>query len=607
MKPVILVVLALFLSWSPAVLPAEGEPITQAEWAVFLARGLGLEAALPEGTSAEQFISILGRGGYQKIEGEDYEEATPSLRKVEAPEHLPVSNQHWAEAVEESGAARYRFELPAGRRVTIRARGSGGPQFWSVNEGASVMVNPGEELQWEEVGSYNLEPGEQEIMVSIPAGGTLDVFELVSGGEPPIEPLGGFRPGEDLTYGDKAVTIVRGLGLENELPIDEGFYLIREAELYDRAEGDYRIARDRGQGPASRGEWVKPEAATRVSYDFTVPARGLYSILTRGFGQFEEEWFIDLGEARASVRPADIRKFSWYPVITVFLDAGPHTLEKRLRAGNGFDAFKIVRRRSGPGDYLQLIADLGFQEDSLPPSPERDRARRRRYQLYQSLEGRDFADVEGNPEVLADHRYGRPVSRGWVRPQNESVTLRYRVKVAEDGTYAVYMRSFGVSPISWKIGLAGESFRESREVFPRAHDAFLWDEVVTLDLEAGEYLVEMALPEETGLDVFEFRRRAWSTAELDRLAEQPVGREAARRNLEGIKEQTGPTPRPVRPEPTPLPEATPGPTPEDDTPIIPVPTPIPAPTPIPPPPTPLPPVPTPIPRPTFPPLSPFLP
>ncbi len=614
MKRGIPIVMALL--FSPAALsapsgPPAGKAITQGEWAGYLARGLGLGPSFSEDTSGERSISVLGRGGYQRIEGEDYQEASPALKKVAAPDRLLASNRQWVEAGKDSGVVRYRFEIPAQRSVTLRARGSGGPQFWSVNQGASAMINPGEELTWKEVGSFNLKPGKQEVMVSIPAGGRLDIFEVVAGGDPAVAPFGGFRPAADLTYGDKAVTIARGLNLENELPIDGGFYLIREAELYDQSEGKYRISKGRDQGPVSQGEWVKPDELIQVSYNFTLPARGLYSIFTRGFGNFEEEWVLDLGEVKVSTRPSDFRKFSWDPVITVFLEAGPHTLEKSLRAGNGFDVFRIVRRRAGLGDYLQLLADLGFQEGSLPVTPERDRAARRRYQLYRLVEGKDFVLAEGDPETLADTRYGRPLSREWVRPLGQAVALRYKVKVDEDGTYAVYMRAFGYSPITWKIDLAGESFLESREVFPRAHDAFLWEEVVTLELAAGERVFEVNIPEGAGLDVFELRKRSWPAADLDRLAGQGVDREEALRNLSGIEEQVRPTPRPGEPEPTPAPEDIPEP-PPDDEPILPIPTPVapptPAPTPIGPIPTPIPPPPpAPTPTPELPPLSPFLP
>jgi hypothetical protein len=573
--------------------PVDEKPITQGEWAVYLARGLGLERSLPEGTASDRYISILSRGGYQRIEGEDYREVSPSLKKVAAPENLLASNRQWLEAGEDSGVALYSFEIPAGRRVTLRSRGSGGPQFWSVNEGSSVMINPGEELTWSEVGSFNLKPGEQRVMVSLPAGGRLDIFEVVSVGASSIEPAGGYKPAADLTYGDKAVTITRGLNLENELPIDGGFYLIREAELYDQSEGNYRIAKDRDQGPASRDEWVKPEGSVRVSYNFEVPKKGLYSIFTRGFGRFDEEWILDLGEEKASTYPSNSREFSWYPVITVFLEAGPHTLEKRFRAGNGFDVFQIVRRRSGAGDYLQLLSDRGFQEGLLPAFPERDRDERRRYDLYKSVEAQAFAAVEGGLEISADQRYGRFSSRGWVSPRNGALTLRYLVKAEEAGTYAIYMRSFGSSPISWKINPAGESSRESREVFPLAHNALLWQEVVTLDLEEGEHIYEVTLREGAGLDVFELRKRAWTSSDLDRLARQGVSREEALRNLKGIEEQVRPTPRPGEPEPTPLPLVPPEPIPDDDSPILPVPTPL-----SPPPPSP---------TPELPPLSPYLP
>ncbi len=526
----------LFLQFSDFGFAAEN-PITQGEWAVYLARGLGLEEALSEETPADRIISILGQGGYQRIEGEDYREAADTLRKVDAPEAVIASRRQWLEAGKASGLARYRFELPVGRTAVIRARARGGPQFWSVDEGGSVMITPGEQLDWRDVGSFNLAAGEHEVTVAISPGGALDLFELVGGGSPPIEPVGGFKLLAPLTYGDKAVTIVRALDLENELPIDGGFYLIREAELYDQGSGGFRISQDREPGPASRDEWVEPEETVRVLYIFELPESGLYSFFSRGFGPADKEWTIDLGTAKAIRRPDDLQKFGWQPMITAFLEAGPHTLEARISEGNGFDVFQVLRRRAGAGDYLQLLSDFGLQEGALPASPEADHREKRRYELYREVEAEAFGEATGPAEKSDDPAYGSPSNREWIRPGPAPVTLRYRLKLAEQGTYSIYMRAFGASPVAWTVDPVGDSYRERREVFPRSYEAFLWQEVVTLNLEAGEHIFEVTLPEGGGLDVFELRKQPWPASELERLAREPVSREEALRNIEEVEER----------------------------------------------------------------------
>ncbi|MDP8235772.1 MAG: hypothetical protein P9M08_05275 [Candidatus Erginobacter occultus] len=532
----VILIAAVFFPFSGFVSAAES-PITQGEWAVYLARGLGLEKALPEETPADRIISILGQGGYQRIEGEDYREAADSLRKTDAPDSVVASQRQWLEAGGESGVARYRFEIPVGRTAVLRARASGGPQFWSVNEGGSVMITPGKELDWREVGSFNLEAGEHEVTVAISPGGALDLFELVGDGFPPIEPPGGFNLLAPLTYGDKAATIVRALDLENELPIDGGFYLIREAELYDQGSGGFRISKNPDPGPASRDEWVEPTGTIRVSYIFELPESGLYSFFSRGFGPTEKEWSIDLGTAKALRRPTDPRKFGWQPVITVYLEAGPHTLEARLKEDGGFDVFQVLRRRAGAGDYLQLLSDFGLQEGALPASPVADHREKRRYELFREVEGEAFSEASGSAKKSDNPDYGAPSNREWIRPGRDPVTLRYRLKLSEQGTYAIYMRSFGTSPVAWTIDPAGESYREKREVFPRSHEAFLWQEVVTLDLESGEHIFEVTLPAGGGLDVFELRKQPWSASDLEALAREPVSREEALRNLEEVEER----------------------------------------------------------------------
>jgi hypothetical protein len=539
---------------------AEETPITQGEWAVYLARGLGLEKVMPAGSSADKYISILGNKGYRRIEGEDYYKISPELSIVESDEFGFSSKKKWLSAKENPGTAHYRFDIPVGRQYSLRARNRGMSQFWTIDDRGSVMLSPDLDFKWMEVGEYNLQPGPHEITVSVPAGGGVDLFELLTESAPAIEPPGGFQPLAPLTYGDKAITIVKALNLEDELPIDAGFSLVLEAELYERAKGQLQISEDDKQGAASGKKWLQADGEISAFYSFEVPERGLYTIKARGFGDQKEEWTFDLGEERLIFTPTSISKFNWQPVSKVFFEPGPHTIEVVLREGNGTDVIMIARCRATAANYLQLLSDLGLQEGALPAKKVVTGGRR--YQLYEAIEAEKYRQITGEVEKDESDRHGEPSGQAWIRPKNGSAVCRYEVELKEDGMYALYMRSFGPSFLTWTIDPEGDSCREKRDSFPADGEEFDWAEVVTLDLARGKHIFEVSIPASDGLDIFELRKRVWSQADLERLASRAVSREEALSNLEEVESRAGKgegeEEEEEEPEPTPGPGPTPG-------------------------------------------------
>ena len=206
-----------------------------------------------------------------------------------------------------------------------------------------------------------------------------------------------------------------------------------------------------------------------------------------------------------------------------------------MREANGTDVIIIVRRRTDAAKYLQLLSDLGLQEGALPA--KKVDAEERRYQLYEAIEAEKYRQITGEIEKDESDRHGEPSGQAWIRPKNGSAVCRYEVELKEDGMYALYMRSFGPSFLTWTIDPEGDSCREKQDSFPADSEEFDWAEVVTLDLTRGKHIFEVSIPASDGLDVFELRKRIWSQAGLDALAGESVSREEALRNLEEVEER----------------------------------------------------------------------
>jgi hypothetical protein len=256
---------------------------------------------------------------YRRIEGENFQEASPSLERDDTSDFGLPSNRQWMRAGEKPGRLKYRLKIPVDREYTLRARVRGGRQFWTIDRRGGFMVSPAPRLEWIEVGDINLPAGEHELTVSVPPGGGVDVFELVTGNAPAIAPADGFHPFSPLTFGVKAETIIKALNLEDQLPIASDFYLIIEAERFDRARGKYRVQKSDHPGRSSDQKWLSADGMVVSHYRFEVPRRGLYSILARGFGPGKETWTIDGGADKVEVTPHSPDRFGWFPVVRIII------------------------------------------------------------------------------------------------------------------------------------------------------------------------------------------------------------------------------------------------------------------------------------------------
>ena len=207
-----------------ALLPLYGDPrnsaVTHAEWARMLLRGLDMQEAIQQTTTATQAFAILSWKGSMSfradryVSGEDVRvEGEGERRQVVATGE--IGEVAYALAVVRGGDYRLRFQLAGNPQRPVSAEVSRVGEVKAVD---AFTVTPAVAMTWMDAGATHLDPGAYTASVLLPRGTTLEHVEVAPPCVMPIEPPGGWKAPAVLLSEHAAVTMVQALDKESELP-----------------------------------------------------------------------------------------------------------------------------------------------------------------------------------------------------------------------------------------------------------------------------------------------------------------------------------------------------------------------------------------------------
>jgi len=289
----------------------EGGVVTQEKWAQALVRTLGWEkAGIPRTNATEaDYFSLLS--GQDRLEVD----ARAFQRKYgEAPESFY-----------------YYLNIPKSGRYFLRAMIYGGPHFWTIDGGASVLTEAKGKWESTEVGNFILSRGNHLIRVTAPKGSSLQSFSMDSSCSTSIEPLESWHPTEPLTYAAKAATVLKTLELEGKLPQESMFPFTQGGSGYALTYTFY----------AAR--------STILTFAARFPgvSRGSYKV--DGCGKFTSVFSPSAGS-------------DWHEIFTKTFPQGQHTVELLVEMGPPPSAVTFIRRSARPEDYIKALEDLKMEE-----------------------------------------------------------------------------------------------------------------------------------------------------------------------------------------------------------------------------------------------------
>jgi uncharacterized membrane protein YgcG len=317
-------------------------------------RGLGLLADAPgvNDTAAQAFATLSGRDsrawpGDQYVRGqrvEAFEEG--GVHRIRA--KGGIGEAVYALGIARQGDYRLRFHVssPATAEAEVTKSGSNDVLRSFRLEAAPVMG-------WVDAGALHLDPGAYDATVLLPEGGVLEYVEVAPPCLHPIEPRGGWKASAIATTEDVAVTVLRALDLESELP--------PAAPPIELHGSDLRLEdASPAEGTGGRESTFRSGAkGSRVVLVADIPESGLYTLSIFGVPGGGQRWKAD-GCRQCLVCPSNDPLPRWRVVLSGDFQKGSHLFSASLGPDTVVERIRLEQRKDEPADYVGTVGRLGL-------------------------------------------------------------------------------------------------------------------------------------------------------------------------------------------------------------------------------------------------------
>jgi hypothetical protein len=352
-----------------ALVPLFGDPrstpVTHPLWARMLLRSLDMTDAVRASTQASQVFAALAWRDSLSYPADRYLRAEGAVVREESGRPVVAAAAGPAEVAYAVAVAQ-----PGDYQLRARMSGRGGEpataEFLPLSGGnalKSFTLAPAGEASWIFAGSTHLDPGAYAAQFLLPAGCTLSQVEIAPPCVNGIEPPGGWQPAAVTTAQDLAVTALKAIDLEHELPPAASPIEITGEQFQVEAPPQAVEERAKATGLGAMSLHAS-RSGLRALVAFEVPEPGLYSVtgfVSPGAGQ---RWLAD-GCRKAVVCPGQTT--GWRPILSQVFAAGRHTVVLTLGDGAVFERLRIEKKKSTPADYVATLKRLGF--DPGPDGP----------------------------------------------------------------------------------------------------------------------------------------------------------------------------------------------------------------------------------------------
>ena len=324
-------------------------PVEHGEWARMILRALDMERTVTPQAPDAQIFSILSWKNSLAFKADAYLRGAgvdvvggAGARKVLAT--AAAGEVAYPLAVVRGGDYRFRVRMagnpaaPASAEIT--ALGGAGAT-------ATFTLVPPTVTSWVDAGSAHLDPGAYTASLLLPAGTSLDNLEVAPPCTDPIEPPGGWRSRAVTQTEEVAVTAIKALDLESELPADGP--AIEAAAAAIQATGGARGA--------------------QATVFLDLPEAGLYTISVFGAAGGGQSWKADACRKAVWCPAATVAgaSASWHVLMTAAFGSGRHFFTATLGPGASVERLRAERKKDGPADYVAALRRVGF--DVGPAGP----------------------------------------------------------------------------------------------------------------------------------------------------------------------------------------------------------------------------------------------
>ena len=327
---------------------AQNTVVTEAEWAVYLAQGLGLDWNLPPNAKSNHYLARL-----QWTKSVEFQAA----QMLEGSTASPSEDGSVQSSLVSPAEALYEVAMLRAGDYGFRVKLAGGGALLKVGDRTYELYQPGPESRWVDLNRVRLSPGNHKLNLILPQGTRADAIGVTPPCMLPVEPTGGWQPLEPLRFQEMAVTLAKALDLEQDLPAIGDPITVRGEEFVRTLsflyEGVAETVENEPFWLATGGSIVTAVAR------FQVPEAGVYSIEARYLSSRPVRWNMDscLRVITCPVTPAQAgRRRS----LALELEAGEHEIEVTLGPGSKLDRIEVQRRDGSTEAYIDVVEDEGF-------------------------------------------------------------------------------------------------------------------------------------------------------------------------------------------------------------------------------------------------------
>jgi hypothetical protein len=337
-------------------------PVTHPIWARMLLRALDLNEAVRASSQASQVFSALSWRESLSYPADRYVRADGVTVRERGGRRMVAADEGTGQVV-------YPFAVVGAGDYQMRVRLAGAPDRPATAEivrmGRSAAPEtltfvPPASADWVRGGPTHLDPGAYTATVLLPRGSSLEYVEVAPPCLNPIEPVGGWKPTAPTTVDDLAVTALKAMDVENELPPAD--------TPLERTGGDFQV--EASAVPAAALPGFEPltlkadRAGLRAVLSVDLTEAGLYTLSAFGVAGTGQRWLAD-GCRKAILCPSETP--GWSVVMSQPFGAGRHTFTVALAAGAVVERVRLERKKGRAPDYVAALRRLGF--DPGPDGP----------------------------------------------------------------------------------------------------------------------------------------------------------------------------------------------------------------------------------------------
>ncbi len=350
MKNFIIYSLLFTFIFLPA-LPGHAEDLTQRDWMISLVDATGWAYGLPDEPQDPDYINILTGNREFRFEAEDiYDKSRDNVSTLAFQNFGDFSGQGWLHGTKDPTTIHLQFTLPISGEYELQAHLRQAGHVFAL-AGKSTLADAKSAFTKVIVGSYSLQAGSQEIIVTLPPNGAIDYISLSASNKASIIPDGGWQPDKLLSWDVLQTTLLQLWKLADLFPLSPTSLTIEAESLKQSAA---KVVTSQHLGSTSGGKWLRNgPIPAEVRFPISLSKSGFYDVTLRVMGSPINISIGDHQNLQLDAKPY-LEDITLQPL---FLFAGNSHITFELPSGGGIDLLSLTERKIDT-DQANTLLDL---------------------------------------------------------------------------------------------------------------------------------------------------------------------------------------------------------------------------------------------------------